>query len=70
MTAQGFSASTERWNGAGGFEACGWWLLSTSTGLLPLAIVIATVLGILPHRSSWAVAATLPKTSPATREMR
>ncbi|MCV7233144.1 hypothetical protein [Mycobacterium branderi] len=48
------SASTERWTSANGFGACEWWLLSTSTGLLPLAVVIATALGILPHRSSWA----------------
>ncbi|ORV14643.1 hypothetical protein AWB95_08400 [Mycobacterium celatum] len=49
MTVQGFSASTEQWNGANGFGTYGWWLISTSTSLLPLAIVIATALRLLPQ---------------------
>lgn len=61
------SASTERWISANGFGGSDCWMLSTSTGLLPLAIVIATALGILPHRYSCAVVATLPN---ATREIR
>lgn len=53
MATQGFSTTTECWHGANGFEACGWWLISTSTGLLPLAIVIAATLRILPQRWSF-----------------
>ncbi len=52
MATQGFSTTTECWNGTSGFEACGWWLISTSTSLLPLAIVIAAALRILPQRWS------------------
>jgi hypothetical protein len=39
-------------NGASGFGACNCWLISTSTSLLPLAMVIATVLRIAPQRWS------------------